>query len=77
MPSVYLTSIYSLFDLANTQRGHVSCIQTAKAYRSNRLQRVLIHSASGGVGIACIQLCQYIGAQVGKTKGAHRLYSLC
>lgn len=29
MPSVYLTSIYSLFDLANIQKGHVSdpCLQ--------------------------------------------------
>ena len=24
MPSVYLTSIYSLFDLANTQKGQVN-----------------------------------------------------
>ena len=24
LPSVYLTAIYSLFDLANTQKGHVS-----------------------------------------------------
>jgi NADPH:quinone reductase-like Zn-dependent oxidoreductase len=28
------------------------------------LQRILIHSASGGVGIAAIQICQYIGAEV-------------
>ena len=24
LPSVYLTAIYSIFDLANTQKGHVS-----------------------------------------------------
>lgn len=48
LPVVYLTSIYSLFDLANLARG----------------QRVLIHSAAGGVGIAAIQLCQYLGAEV-------------
>lgn len=48
LSAVYLTSIYSLFDLANLGRG----------------QRVLIHSAAGGVGIAAIQLCQYIGAEV-------------
>lgn len=48
LSAVYLTSIYGLFDLANLRRG----------------QRVLIHSAAGGVGIAAIQLCQYIGAEV-------------
>lgn len=48
MSAVYLTSIYSLFDLGNVVQG----------------QRVLIHSAAGGVGIAAIQLCQYAGAEV-------------
>lgn len=48
LSAVYLTSIYSLFDLANLVRG----------------QRGLIHSAAGGVGIAAIQLCQYVGAEV-------------
>ncbi|KAI9676001.1 MAG: Type I Iterative PKS [Caeruleum heppii] len=53
LASVYLTALYSLFDLANTQKG----------------QRVLIHSASGGLGIASIQLCHYIGAEVYATVG--------
>ena len=53
LPSVYLTAIYSIFDLANTQKGH----------------RVLIHSASGGLGIASIQLCHYLGAEVFATVG--------
>lgn len=48
LSAVYLTSIYSLFDLGNVIKG----------------QRVLIHSAAGGVGIAAIQLCQYAGAEV-------------
>lgn len=48
LSAVYLTSIYSLFDLANLVKG----------------QRVLIHSAAGGVGIAAIQLCQYVGTEV-------------
>ena len=48
LSAVYLTSIYSLFDLGNVVKG----------------QRVLIHSAAGGVGIAAIQLCQYAGAEV-------------
>ncbi len=31
---------------------------------TNNPQSTLIHSAAGGVGIACIQLAQYIGAEV-------------
>ncbi|KAK0635463.1 hypothetical protein B0T17DRAFT_485578 [Bombardia bombarda] len=53
IPSVYLCSIYSLFDIANLQEG----------------QSVLIHSASGGVGIACIQLAQYKKAEIYVTVG--------
>lgn len=55
LPSVYLTAIYSIFDLANTKKG----------------DRVLIHSASGGLGIASIQLCHYLGAEVYATVGTH------
>lgn len=54
LASVYLVSLYSLYDLANVQQG----------------QRVLIHSATGGLGIACIQICKYIGAQVYATAGS-------
>ncbi|KAI1178918.1 PKSKA1 [Nemania sp. FL0916] len=50
---VYLTGIYSLFDLAGISSG----------------QRVLIHSAAGGVGIAAIQLAQYAGADIFVTVG--------
>jgi NADPH:quinone reductase-like Zn-dependent oxidoreductase len=46
--------LYSIYDLANTQKGH----------------RVLIHSASGGLGQASIQLCQHIGAEVFVTVGS-------
>ncbi|MCJ1439395.1 hypothetical protein MMC27_008789 [Xylographa pallens] len=53
IPLVYLTSMYSLFNLANIQRG----------------QSVLIHSAAGGVGIACIQLAKYAGAEIYVTVG--------
>ena len=28
------------------------------------IQTVLIHSAAGGVGIAAIQICKYLGAEV-------------
>lgn len=42
------TAIYSLIDLAHVQKG----------------QTVLIHSGSGGVGLAAIQLCNYLRAEV-------------
>ncbi|GAP90164.1 putative acyl transferase acyl hydrolase lysophospholipase [Rosellinia necatrix] len=53
LSAVYLTSIYSLFDLASIAPG----------------KRVLIHSAAGGVGIAAIQLARYAGADIFVTVG--------
>ncbi|KAL9121206.1 MAG: hypothetical protein Q9187_002242 [Circinaria calcarea] len=53
IPSVYLASMYSLFDIANLKQG----------------QSVLIHSASGGVGLSCIQLAQYMNAEIYVTIG--------
>ncbi|PYI31660.1 polyketide synthase [Aspergillus indologenus CBS 114.80] len=53
MPVVYSTAIYSLFNIGNLQKG----------------QRVLIHSAAGGVGIACIQLALYAEAEIFVTVG--------
>lgn len=53
IPAVYLTSMYSLFDLASLQKG----------------QSVLIHSAAGGVGISAIRLAQYKGAKIYVTVG--------
>ncbi|KAI9658404.1 MAG: Type I Iterative PKS [Bathelium mastoideum] len=50
---VYGVSILALFDLADVKAG----------------QRVLIHSGSGGVGIAAIQLCKYLGADIFTTAG--------
>ena len=53
IPSVYLASIYSLYDIANLREG----------------QSVLIHSASGGVGLSAIQLAQYKNAEIFVTVG--------
>ncbi|KAI1495101.1 putative polyketide synthase [Biscogniauxia mediterranea] len=53
IPLVYLTAIYSLYHLGNLREG----------------QSVLIHSASGGVGIAAIQLAQYKKCDVFVTVG--------
>lgn len=48
MPVVFATTVYSLLEIGKLQRG----------------QSILIHSAAGGVGIACIQLAKHIGAEV-------------
>lgn len=53
IPVVYLTSYYGLIELANLQAG----------------ERVLIHAGTGGVGLAAIQIAQYIGAEVYATAG--------
>ncbi|KAI3001897.1 hypothetical protein CBS147345_8491 [Aspergillus niger] len=53
MPCVYLTVLRSLVDKAQLQRG----------------QSILIHSASGGVGIAAITVARWIGAEVLVTAG--------
>ena len=48
LPIAFLTAAYALEDLANLQAG----------------ERVLIHAATGGVGLAAIQLAQQAGAEV-------------
>jgi acyl transferase domain-containing protein/acyl-CoA synthetase (AMP-forming)/AMP-acid ligase II/alkylation response protein AidB-like acyl-CoA dehydrogenase/NADPH:quinone reductase-like Zn-dependent oxidoreductase/acyl carrier protein/ubiquinone/menaquinone biosynthesis C-methylase UbiE len=48
IPVVFLTAFYSLYQLADIQKG----------------DRVLIHSAAGGVGQAAVQLAQQAGAEV-------------
>ncbi|KAK7422917.1 hypothetical protein QQZ08_009273 [Neonectria magnoliae] len=54
MPLVFVTSMESLFGLANLRRG----------------QKVLIHSAAGGIGISSIQLCKYKECEVFATVGS-------
>ncbi|KAI1817358.1 putative polyketide synthase [Poronia punctata] len=53
LPSVYLTALYSLFNLGSLKKG----------------DRVLIHSATGGLGLASIQICRMVGAEVYVTVG--------
>src|SRR5262249_9562999 len=48
IPVVFLTAYYGLLELARLQGG----------------ERVLIHAAAGGVGMAAVQLAQHIGAEV-------------
>ncbi|KAI1365810.1 putative polyketide synthase [Xylaria arbuscula] len=53
IPLAFLTAIYSLYHLGNLKEG----------------QSVLIHSATGGVGIAAIQLAQYKKCDIFVTVG--------
>ncbi|KAI0601372.1 hypothetical protein F4775DRAFT_582241 [Biscogniauxia sp. FL1348] len=50
---VYFTVLYGLMEVAKLKRG----------------QSILIHSATGGVGVASVQLCQYLGAEIYATAG--------
>jgi acyl transferase domain-containing protein len=50
----FLTAQYGLHDLARLQTG----------------ERVLIHAAAGGVGLAAVQLAQHCGAEVFATAGS-------
>jgi len=48
VPAVFLTAWYALYELARLKRG----------------ERIVIHAAAGGVGMAAVQLAQAIGAEV-------------
>ncbi|KAI0114052.1 hypothetical protein GGR51DRAFT_546724 [Nemania sp. FL0031] len=53
IPSVYLCSLYAMYHLGALQEG----------------QSVLIHSAAGGIGIACIELALHKKAEIFVTVG--------
>lgn len=55
IPLVFLTVYYSLHHLARLRKG----------------ERVLIHAAAGGVGLAAVQFAQHVGAEVFATAGSH------
>ena len=54
VPTVFFTVYYALKHLADLQPG----------------ERLLIHGAAGGVGIAAIQLARYLGAEIYATAGS-------
>jgi myxalamid-type polyketide synthase MxaB len=54
VPIAYLTAHYALVHLARVEAG----------------EKVLIHAAAGGVGLAAIQICQSIGAEIFATAGS-------
>ena len=54
IPSAFFTAYYALHHLARLQEG----------------EKVLIHGAAGGVGIAAIQIAQWCGAEIYATAGS-------
>jgi acyl transferase domain-containing protein/NAD(P)-dependent dehydrogenase (short-subunit alcohol dehydrogenase family)/acyl carrier protein len=54
MPIAFVTAYYGLHRIAGLQQG----------------ERVLLHSASGGVGLAAIQVAQWLGAEIHATAGS-------
>ncbi|MET8102008.1 type I polyketide synthase [Streptomyces sp. NPDC005236] len=48
VPCTFLTAYHGLFRVANLKKG----------------QRVLIHAAAGGVGMAAVQLARHVGAEI-------------
>jgi len=54
LPNAYLTAWHSLVHLGKIQRG----------------ERVLIHAATGGVGLAAIEIARWTGAEVFATAGS-------
>ena len=54
VPTVFLTSYHALHEVARLQPG----------------ERVLIHSATGGVGMAAIQVARWLGARILATAGS-------
>ena len=60
LPIVYLTAHYALNHLARLRKG----------------ERVLIHAAAGGVGLAAIQIAHHVGAEVFATAGSPEKRSL-
>jgi acyl transferase domain-containing protein/NADPH:quinone reductase-like Zn-dependent oxidoreductase/acyl carrier protein len=53
IPVVFLTAYYGLVELAKIKKG----------------EKVLIHAATGGVGLAAIQIAKYYGAEIFATAG--------
>jgi NADPH:quinone reductase-like Zn-dependent oxidoreductase len=61
LTEVFLTAYQALVDLANVQSG----------------ERVLIHAGASGVGLAAIQVAQYLGCDVAVTVSNQKKQSVC
>ncbi|PYH99747.1 ketoacyl-synt-domain-containing protein [Aspergillus ellipticus CBS 707.79] len=53
VPVVYCTAVHAIVNLANLKQS----------------QTVLIHSATGGFGLACVEIAKHIGAEIYATAG--------
>ncbi|WTJ85877.1 acyltransferase domain-containing protein [Streptomyces sp. NBC_01538] len=60
VPLAFLTAWYGLFDLGGLRSG----------------ERVLVHSAAGGVGMAAVRLARHVGAEVFATASAAKQYAV-
>ncbi|HEX6239817.1 MAG TPA: SDR family NAD(P)-dependent oxidoreductase, partial [Polyangiales bacterium] len=60
VPAVYLTALYALQDLGALQPG----------------ERLLVHAAAGGVGMAAVQLARALGAEVFATASPTKWHAL-
>ncbi|CAL8085190.1 unnamed protein product [Orchesella dallaii] len=56
MPAVYATSVLCLLDVAKIKKDDV----------------VLLHTASGGVGLSAIEICKHVGCTIIATAGSKR-----
>ncbi len=56
LPTVFLTAYHCFVEIANLQKG----------------ETVLIHTASGGVGLCAIQVARHLGANIIVTAGSKR-----
>lgn len=56
LPAVFSTAVHCLVNVANIKKG----------------ETVLIHTASGGVGLAAIQIAKHVGATIIATAGSSR-----
>ena len=56
IPRRIMTALYALQDLGRVKAG----------------ERVLVHAAAGGVGMAAVQLCRHFGAEVYGTASARK-----
>ncbi|MEW2119044.1 SDR family NAD(P)-dependent oxidoreductase [Streptomyces sp. NPDC005474] len=60
VPLAFLTAWYGLFDLGGLKSG----------------EKVLVHSAAGGVGMAAVRLARHVGAEVFATASAAKQYAV-
>lgn len=61
IPLAFLTAYYALHDLGRLNEGDVC--------GDDGVVRVLIHAATGGVGLAAVQIAQAVGAEILATAG--------